>query len=182
MYILFFVRVLIDKYMCKLPSIAVHGTFSAASSRAKAQKVQPRTAIARPASDMPSAVLSTPIPVLVPAASSIIVETITMTTVMERRIVSGVTDNRINITAPQTQSIGEPSASDLGATPVSAATTDVDEEEAPALPPKESHARGLQNSEQQPTGILKGGKLWKTETVSGLGGLGFSCEIIDRFF
>lgn len=97
-----------------------------------------------------------------PASQRIIVETITMTTVTERRIVGGITDNRINITASQTPSEG----------PAANADTAV-EEEAPALPPKESHAAKallMMNAEPPPdpaslSGILKGGKLWKSETV-----------------
>lgn len=153
--------------------MAVNGTFSAAL--VKAQKAQPQTAIARRPSEMPSAALTRPV-LVTAAASSIIVETITMTTVTERCIVGGITDNRINnITALQTQGLGGSSSS------LSAETTDVHEEEAPALPPKESHARALQNADQQlpapdPSslaGILKGGKLWKTETVSCVGGMIF---------
>lgn len=80
----------------------------------------------------------------------------------------GITDNRINITASQTQ----------GATtntegPASAVDEE-EEEEAPALPPKESHAAKallMMNADPPPdpgslSGILKGGKLWKSETVS----------------
>lgn len=90
-----------------------------------------------------------------------------MTTVTERRIVGGITDNRINITASQTQ----------GATNTEGPASAVDEEEeeeAPALPPKESHAAKallMMNADPPPdpgslSGILKGGKLWKSETVS----------------
>lgn len=95
-----------------------------------------------------------------PASQRIIVETITMTTVTERRIVGGITDNRINITASQTPSEGPAANAAI-------------EEEAPALPPKESHAAKallMMNAEPPPdpaslSGILKGGKLWKSETV-----------------
>lgn len=72
----------------------------------------------------------------------------------------GITDNRINITASQTTSEGPAANAAI-------------EEEAPALPPKESHAAKallMMNAEPPPdpaslSGILKGGKLWKSETV-----------------
>lgn len=160
---------------------AVHGASGpqARNQRAPPQRMGeiPSTALV-PASD--SAVSVLPVPVLVPAPSQqqrIIVETITMTTVTERRI---VTDNRINITAPQTQGAATAAEGGNAATPagiVTSTTTPVtaqEEEEAPALPPKESHARALMNAEPPPdpsslSGILKGGKLWKSETVSGGG-------------
>lgn len=99
-----------------------------------------------------------------------------MTTVTESRIVGGITDNRINITASQT------TPSDGAANPAATTTTTTTtEEEAPALPPKESHAaKAMQmlNAEPPPdpaslSGILKGGKLWKSEGVSRNAGCAF---------
>lgn len=95
----------------------------------------------------------------------IIVETITTTTVTER-IMGGITDNRINITASQIPQQHESQTDE-------SAAADAYEEEAPALPPKESHAAKaamLMNPEPPPgslpPSILKGGKLWKSEMVS----------------
>lgn len=122
-----------------------------------------------------------PMSAAVPSSQRIIVETITMTTVTERRIVGGITDNRItNITASQTPTTADGQAASTtaaGATTAAATAASVQEEEAPALPPKESHAAKamLMNAEPPPdpaslAGILKGGKMWKSETVSGRGG------------
>lgn len=99
------------------------------------------------------------VPTIVPS-QRIIVETITTTMVTERRILGGITDNRINITATHANNPASSTA------PVTS-----EEEEAPALPPKENQNRTLQTAEQPPdssslAGILKGGKLWKSETVS----------------
>lgn len=116
----------------------------------------------------PSSAVARPV---APSSQRIIVETITMTTVTERRIVGGITDNRkINLTASQTPST---TTSD-GQTTNANAHSIPGEEEAPALPPKESHAAKamMMNADPPPdpgslSGILKGGKLWKSETVSG---------------
>ena len=132
-----------------------YGAVAAAAAR-QAQE-QRAGALARPTHPVPAP----------PNSQRIIVETITMTTVTERRIVGGITDNRINLTASQT-----PSADVSLPTP--APVEAEEEEEAPALPPKESHAAkallSMANAEPPPdpgslSGILKGGKLWKSETV-----------------
>lgn len=97
-----------------------------------------------------------------------------MTTVTERRIVGGLTDNRItNITASHPLPSADAGGGGGGA---STATASAAEEEAPALPPKESHAAKamlmMMHAEPPPdpgslAGILKGGKMWKSETVRG---------------